>query len=43
MTNHVEQTLPHDLAGFEGDWLLLIQEEELEHTLVLPPGQQLGS
>jgi hypothetical protein len=32
MTNHAEQTLPHDLAAFEGDWWLLIEEEVLEHT-----------
>jgi hypothetical protein len=32
MTNHAEQTLPHDLAAFEGDWWLLIEEEELERT-----------
>ncbi|WP_260598263.1 hypothetical protein [Sphingomonas endolithica] len=32
MTNHAEQTPSHDLAAFEGDWWLLIEEEELEHT-----------
>jgi hypothetical protein len=32
MSNHREQTLAHDLAAFEGDWWLLIEEEELERT-----------
>jgi hypothetical protein len=32
MSNHREHTLPHDLAAFEGDWWLLIEEEELERT-----------
>jgi hypothetical protein len=32
MSNHPEHTLPHDLAAFEGDWWLLIEEEELERT-----------
>jgi hypothetical protein len=32
MSNHPEHTLPHDLAAFEGDWWLLIEEEELERS-----------
>jgi hypothetical protein len=32
MSNHREQTLAHELAAFEGDWWLLIEEEELERT-----------
>jgi hypothetical protein len=32
MSNHAEQTLPHELAAFEGDWWLLVEEEELDRA-----------
>jgi hypothetical protein len=32
MSNHPEHPLAHDLAAFEGDWWLLIEEEEIERA-----------